>query len=98
MTTRKTAGSDMSPADPVLVVNVSLTGPERDFDEVVSFLHHDVRLVRSGTNGDVAAAEALVASWADRAQAIAVTGFREARETGLYDGELEAIDRVRRAT
>ena len=88
----------MSPARPVLVVNVSLTGPDRDFDELVSFLHHDVRLVRVGTNGDVAAAEALVASWADRADAIAVTGIREARATGLYDGELEAIDRLRRAT
>ena len=85
-------------ASPVLVVNVSLTGPERDHDAVVTFLHHDVRLVRIGTSGDVAAAEALVASWADRADAIAVTGIREARASGLYDGELEAIDRVRRAT
>jgi len=91
-------GRDARTTEPVLVVNVSLTGPERDHDVVVRFLHRDVHLVRLGTGGDVGAAEALVASWADRADAIAVTGIREARASGLYDGELEAIDRVRRAT
>ncbi|MGZ5409403.1 MAG: dehydrogenase, partial [Aeromicrobium sp.] len=54
--------------------------------------------MRVGTDGDVAAAEELVRKWADRAVAIAVTGIREARAAGLYDGELEAIDQVKRAT
>ena len=81
-----------------LIVHVSLTDSERDYDEYVTFLHHDFRILRMGTNGDVAAAEALVRKWAGEAAAIAVTGIREARAAGLYDGELEAIERVKRAT
>jgi predicted amino acid dehydrogenase len=84
--------------NPLLVVNVSLTGPDQDYDEHVAFLQHDFRIVRMGTSGDVAAAEALVHKWADDAAAIAVTGIREARAAGLYDGELKAIERVMRAT
>ncbi len=89
----------MTTTPPTLVVNISLTGPERDYDEQVSFLGQDFRLVRLGTSGDVAAAESLVEAWSVEAAAIAVTGEREARATGLYDGELEAVDRVKqRAT
>jgi predicted amino acid dehydrogenase len=88
----------MPEANPTLIVHISLTGSERDYDEHVSFLHHEFRIVRMGTNGDVAAAESLVQKWADEAAAIAVTGIREARAAGLYDGELEAIERVKRAT
>ncbi|HYO18862.1 MAG TPA: dehydrogenase [Dermatophilaceae bacterium] len=88
----------MPDANPILIVHISLTGSERDYDEHVSFLHHEFRIVRMGTNGDVAAAESLVQKWADEAAAIAVTGIREARAAGLYDGELEAIERVKRAT
>ena len=83
---------------PMLVVNVSLTSAERDFDESVTFLGRAFRLVRVGTSGDVKAAEELVVKWAQDADAIAVTGIREARAAGLYDGELEAVDRVKRAT
>jgi predicted amino acid dehydrogenase len=82
----------------LLVVNVSLTGPERDYDETVTFLGRSIRLVRLGTSGDVAAAEDLVREWEHLADAIAVTGIREARAAGLYDGELEAVDQVKRAT
>jgi predicted amino acid dehydrogenase len=88
----------MPGASPTLIVNVSLTGSERDYDEHVTFLQHDFRIVRVGTNGDVASAEELVRKWAEESVAIAVTGIREARAAGLYDGELEAIERVRRAT
>lgn len=83
---------------PVVVVEVSLTGSDHDYDEQVTFLHHDVRIVRRGTDGDVDAAEALVREWGEKAGAIAVTGVREARAAGLYDGELEAVGRVKRAT
>jgi predicted amino acid dehydrogenase len=86
------------PTSPLLVVNVSLTGPDRDYDEKVTFLERDFRLVRLGTSGDVAAAEELVRAWAPQADAIAVTGIREARVVGLYDGDLDAIDRVKQAT
>src|SRR5450759_987238 len=88
----------MSGANPTLIVHVSLTGSERDYDEIVTFSQHDFRIVRMGTNGDVAAAETLVRKWAEEAAAIAVTGIREARAAGLYDGELEVIERVRGAT
>jgi predicted amino acid dehydrogenase len=88
----------MTKQPPILVVNVSLADPARDYDEHVTFLQHDYRVVRVGTAGDVAAAEALVREWAGEANAIAVTGFREARAVGLYDGELDAIEQVRRAT
>jgi len=80
------------------VVNVSLTGPERDYDTVVTFLDRTFRLVRLGTSGDVDAAGRLVSSWAPRADAIALTGAREARAVGLYDGELDAIDSIKQAT
>jgi len=80
------------------VVNVSLTGPDRDYDTVVTFLDHTFRLVRVGTSGDVDAAGGLVSSWAADADAIAVTGVREARAVGLYDGELDAIDSIKQAT
>jgi len=83
---------------PMLVVNVSLTSAERDYDEVVNFLGHNMRIVRVGAGGDVKAAEELVRKWAQDAAAIAVTGIREARAAGLYDGELEAVEKVKRAT
>ncbi len=88
----------MPATDTALVVNVSLTGADRDYDTHVTFLNHDLRIVRVGTGGDVAAAEELVRKWAADASAIAVTGIREARAAGLYDGELAAIERVKRAT
>ncbi len=88
----------MPEVNPTLIVHVSLTGSERDYNKDVTFLQHDFRIMRMGTNGDVATAEALVRKWADEAAAIAVTGIREARAAGLYDGELEAIERVKRAT
>jgi predicted amino acid dehydrogenase len=88
----------MPPTKPLLVVNVSLTGPDRDYDETVTFLGRSIRLVRIGTSGDVASAEDAVGEWEHLADAIAVTGIREARAAGLYDGELEAVDRVKRAT
>ncbi len=88
----------MTKQRPILVVNVSLADPARDYDHHVSFLQHDYRVVRVGTAGDVAAAEALVREWAGEASAIAVTGIREARAVGMYDGELDAIEQVRAAT
>ena len=84
-------------ADELAVVNVSLASSDRDYDERVTFLEHDFHLVRMGTDGDVGAAEALVRSWSGDADAIAVTGLREARAAGLYDGDLDAVAKVMRA-
>ena len=86
------------PADVSIIVNVSLATSDRDYDETVTFLERDFRLVRVGTDGDVPAAQALVRQWAPSAAAIAVTGIREARAAGMYDGDLAAVDKVRRAT
>jgi predicted amino acid dehydrogenase len=83
---------------PAVIVNVSLAGSDRDYDQHVTFLEQEFHLRRIGTNGDVAAAEELVRKWADDADVIAVTGIREARVAGLYDGDLEAVNRVKRAT
>jgi predicted amino acid dehydrogenase len=89
----------MTPADkPAVVVNVSLADAARDYDTHVTFLEQEFHLRRMGTTGDVRAAEDLVAKWADDADVIAVTGIREARAAGLYDGDLEAVERVKRAT
>jgi predicted amino acid dehydrogenase len=88
----------MPAVEPLVVVNVSLTGPDRDFDEQVTLFERPFRIIRVGTTGDIAAAEGLVRSWGASASAIAVTGVREARAAGLYDGELAAIERVMRAT
>jgi len=83
---------------PCVIVNVSLAGSDRDYDVHVSFLERDFHLRRIGTNGDVKAARELVTKWADDADAIAVTGIREAQAIGLYDGDLVAVEKVKKAT
>ncbi|GAA1931422.1 serine carboxypeptidase [Nocardioides marmoribigeumensis] len=86
-----------TPGPLLTIVDVSLAGADRDYDERVRFLDHDFRLMRLGTDGDVEVAGALVEKWSAEAAALAVTGIREARAAGLYDGELHAIERVKAA-
>ncbi len=88
----------MPGTEPTLVVNVSLAGPGRDYDQQVTFLDHPFRIVRIGTGGDARAAQELVQEWSQDAAVIAVTGISDALAAGLYDGDLAAIDRVRRST
>jgi predicted amino acid dehydrogenase len=88
----------MAAVKPTLVVEVSLTGSDRDYDEHVTFLQHDFRIVRLGTDGDVVTAEFLVRKWAEESDAIAVSGARRASPARLYDGGLQAIERLKRAT
>jgi predicted amino acid dehydrogenase len=78
--------------EPALVVNVSMLDSSGDYDEEVSFLGRDVRVIRIGTSGRVEEAHALVAKWAAQADAIAVTGVREARASGHYDGDLRHVE------
>ncbi|HEY5854818.1 MAG TPA: dehydrogenase [Aldersonia sp.] len=81
-----------------LVVNVSLASSQRDYDITATFLHHSFRVVRQSTDGNLAEAEALAMSWQGRgASVVAVTGIREARAVGLYDGDLAAVKKVKRA-
>jgi predicted amino acid dehydrogenase len=77
----------------LVVVEVSLGGPEHDHDTRVTFSGRRFRIVRRGTSGDVTAARNLVREWAPRAAAIAVTGIREAQAVGLYDGRVEPARR-----
>ena len=81
---------------PLTVVNISLASSERDYDTHVTFLDREFHLRRVGTNGNVEDAEELVRKWAQDADVLAVTGIREARAAGLYDGDLEAVNRVKR--
>ncbi|KGN43099.1 dehydrogenase [Knoellia aerolata] len=83
----------MTRAAPV-VVNISLMGPEWDYDTRVTFLGQRFRIVRRGTSGDVEAALAQVRLWAPRSSALAVTGIRDARAAGLYAGQLRNHRRI----
>jgi predicted amino acid dehydrogenase len=88
----------VSPTKPAVIVNVSLAGSDRDYDQHVTFLERDIHLRRISTNGDVRAARDLVEKWGEEADVIAVTGIREARASGLYEGEIAAIKKVTGAT
>lgn len=77
-----------------VVLEVNLTGAERDHDTLVTFLGERFRVVRRGTSGDVEAACELVRTWAPGASAIALTGVREAQATGLYAGRAESARRL----
>ncbi len=80
------------------VVNVTLQGDEWDYDEQVTLGDQDYRLVRLGTSGDLAAAEGLVRTWSRTADAIAVSGLREARAAGHVTGDTEDLERLKHAT
>ncbi|MGB2700493.1 MAG: dehydrogenase [Candidatus Phosphoribacter baldrii] len=86
------------PRKRLVVVNVTLQGPEWDFDEKVSFASRDFRLIRLGTSGDMDAAEKLVWQWSLKADAIAVTGVREAQATGVFKGDPHEVRQVLETT
>lgn len=88
----------MTSHEPRTVVNVSFQGDEWDYDERVSLGGHDFRIVRVGTSGDVAAAEDLVWRWSFDADAIAVSGIREARAAGHLAGPVDELERIKGAT
>jgi hypothetical protein len=88
----------MPPRKPKTVVNVTFQGDEWDYDEVVSLGGHRFRLVRVGTSGDAEAAEDLVWRWSLDADAIAVSGIREARAAGHVTGRIEDLQRIKDAT
>ena len=83
---------------PALVVNVSLLDPRDDYDRRASFLGRPLRVVRVGTGGRVNAAAALVDKWAVQANAVAVTGVREALAAGNRDPELARLAGLHRSS
>lgn len=80
------------------VVNVTLQGDEWDYDERVSLGGQRFRLVRVGTTGDTALAEDRVRRWSEEADAIAVSGLREARAAGHFVGRTEDLQRIKGAS
>jgi predicted amino acid dehydrogenase len=80
-----------------IIVNVSLAGPELDYDSQATLLGQSFRLVRRGTAGDVAEAVAVVRRWRSKAAVFALSGWREARAVGLFTGKDSDIDAIREA-
>ena len=80
------------------VVNVTFQGDEWDYDERVALAGHHFRLVRVGTSGDAEAAADTVRHWAETADAIAVSGVREARAAGHSDGRITDLQRLKGTT
>ena len=83
---------------PKTVVNVTFQGDEWDYDERVPLGGERFRLVRVGTSGDAATAEDLVRRWSVDADAIAVSGIREAHAAGHFAGRIEDLQRIKGAT
>ena len=79
-----------------IIVNVSLVGPELDYDSQATLAGQQFRLVRRGTSGDLEAAVAVVEQWRDKAAAFAISGVREARSLGLL-GRDQGVEAVRQA-
>ncbi|MCD6640060.1 MAG: dehydrogenase, partial [Nocardioides sp.] len=80
-----------------VVVNVSLAGPELDYDSRATLLGQTFRLVRRGTSGDIDAAVAVVEQWRDQAAVFALSGVREARAVGLFTGKDSDVEAIRAA-
>jgi predicted amino acid dehydrogenase len=80
------------------VVNVTFQGDERDYDVRVTLGGRRFRLVRVGTGGDVEAAEDHIRGWSLRADAIAVSGIREARAAGFSNGRIDDLQQIQPAT
>ncbi|MDJ0770334.1 MAG: hypothetical protein QNJ12_16165 [Ilumatobacter sp.] len=81
-----------------IVVNVTFQGDEWDYDERVTLGGHRFRLIRVGTSGDAEAAEEGLEHWSGKADAIAVSGVREARAAGHDAGQVEDLQRIKEST
>ncbi len=84
--------------EPITVVNITFQGDEWDYDELVSLGGRDFRLVRVGTSGDARAAEDHVRRWSLEADAIAVSGVREARAAGHLENSIDDVERITHTT
>ncbi len=80
--------------DTLTVINISLGPAERDYATTVRWLDRSFHLIRVGTDGDEHRAVDLARDWAGTANAIAVSGVRDARTSGRYDGDLAAVARI----
>ncbi len=69
-----------------LVVNISLSGPGRDYEASVEFLGGSFRIVRVGTGGSVKRAIEELRKWSGEAAAIGVSGVHDAEVAGTLKG------------
>ena len=74
-----------------LVVNISLSGPGRDYDQSVEFLGGAFRIVRVGTGGSVKRAIDELRKWSGRAAAIGVSGVHDAQVAGTLKGNPRSL-------
>ena len=88
----------MSAPQPKTVVNVTFQGDEWDFDERVSLAGTEFRLVRIGTCGDADVAQETVDHWSREADAIALSGVREALAAGHLGAEVDDLERIKGST
>ncbi len=88
----------MPPRKETTVVNVTFQGDEWDYDEHVTLDGHRFRLIRVGTSGDAEAAENSVRRWSLEADAIALSGIREARAAGHDAGRADDLQRIKGTT
>ncbi len=88
----------MSPRKYKIVVNVTFQDDEWDYDERVTVAGHRFRLIRVGTSGDADATDDRVRQWAEEADAIAVSGVREARAAGHSGAGIDDLQRIKGTT
>ncbi|MEZ5118729.1 MAG: hypothetical protein R2686_02335 [Candidatus Nanopelagicales bacterium] len=82
-----------------VVVDVSLAESDRNYDQIVTFLEREFRIVRVGADGDVDRGEEMVSQWRPGANVFAITGARDARTVGILAGdEKAALRRLESAT
>lgn len=77
-----------------IAVNVTFQGDEWDYDERATLAGHRFRLVRVGSNGSVDDAKGHVERWSAEADAIAVSGVREARAAGRDAVGIDKLQQV----
>ena len=70
-----------------LIVNISLSGPGRDYDESVEFLGRPFRIVRVGAGGSVTRAVDELRRWSGPAAAIGISGVHDAQVAGTLKGD-----------
>ena len=72
---------------PLVVAHITLGASEQDHDATVRFLGRRYRLLRLGTDGDLATAETLARRWGALADVVAVGGAAEAKAAGSLRGD-----------
>lgn len=70
-----------------LIVNISLSDSERDYDHSVEFLGGSFRIIRMGTGGNVKRAIRELHTWSGRSAAIGIGGVHDAEVAGTLKGD-----------